>query len=42
MQEGAGQAEPDFSTPAPTAKPVPSKPAPSKPAPSMDDDEMFS
>jgi len=42
MQEGATQAEPEFSTPAPTAKPAPSKPAPSKPAPSMDDDEMFS
>jgi hypothetical protein len=42
MQEGAGQAEPEFSTPAPTAKPAPSKPAPSKPAASMEDDEMFS
>ena len=42
MQEGATQAEPEFSAPAPTAKPAPSKPAPSKPAPSMDDDEMFS
>lgn len=42
MQEGAAQAEPEFSAPAPVAKPAPSKPAPSKPAPSMDDDEMFS
>jgi len=42
MQEGAAQAEPEFSAPAPAAKPAPSKPAPSKPAPSMEDDEMFS
>jgi hypothetical protein len=42
LQEGAAQAEPEFSAPAPTAKPAPSKPAPSKPAPAMDDDEMFS
>jgi hypothetical protein len=42
LQEGAAQAEPEFSAPAPVAKPAPSKPAPSKPAPSMDDDEMFS
>ncbi len=42
MQEGAGQAEPEFSMPAPAAKPAPSKPAPSKPAPSLEDDEMFS
>jgi hypothetical protein len=42
MQEGAAQAEPEFSAPAPIAKPAPSKPAPSKPAPSLDDDEMFS
>jgi hypothetical protein len=42
MQEGAAQAEPEFSAPAPIAKPAPSKPAPSKPAPSMEDDEMFS
>jgi len=42
MQEGAAQLEPEFSTPAPTAKPAPSKPAPSKPAPSLEDDEMFS
>jgi len=42
MQEGSAQAEPEFSAPAPVAKPAPSKPAPSKPAPSMDDDEMFS
>ena len=42
LQEGAAQAEPEFSAPAPTAKPAPSKPAPSKPAPSLDDDEMFS
>jgi len=41
LQEGAA-AEPEFSAPAPAAKPAPSKPAPSKPAPSMDDDEMFS
>ena len=41
MQEGAAQAEPEFSAP-PPAKPAPSKPAPSKPAPSLDDDEMFS
>jgi hypothetical protein len=41
LQEGAA-AEPEFSAPAPTAKPAPSKPAPSKPAPSLDDDEMFS
>jgi hypothetical protein len=42
MQEGAGQAEPEFSAPAVVAKPAPSKPAPSKPAPSLEDDEMFS
>ena len=42
LQEGASQAEPEFSVPAPPAKPAPSKPAPSKPAPSLDDDEMFS
>jgi hypothetical protein len=42
LQEGAAQAEPEFSAPAPIAKPAPSKPAPSKPAPSLDDDEMFS
>ena len=42
LQEGAAQAEPEFSAPAPAAKPAPSKPAPSKPAPSLDDDEMFS
>jgi hypothetical protein len=42
LQEGAAQAEPEFSAPAPVAKPAPSKPAPSKPAPSLDDDEMFS
>jgi hypothetical protein len=44
LQEGASQAEPEFSAPTPSAKPAPSKPAPSKPAPSpaMDDDEMFS
>jgi len=45
MQEGAAQAEPEFSAPAPVAKPAPTpvaKPAPSKPAPSLDDDEMFS
>jgi len=42
MQEGAAQAEPEFSAPAPIAKPAPSKPAPSKPAPSLEDDEMFS
>ena len=45
MQEGAAQAEPEFSAPAPTAKPAPTpvaKPAPSKPAPSLEDDEMFS
>jgi hypothetical protein len=42
LQEGAAQAEPEFSAPAPTAKPAPSKPVPSKPAPSLDDDEMFS
>jgi hypothetical protein len=42
LQEGASQAEPEFSAPAPIAKPAPSKPAPSKPAPSLDDDEMFS
>ena len=42
MQEGAGQAEPEFSAPAPVAKPAPSKPAPSKPAPALEDDEMFS
>jgi hypothetical protein len=42
MQEGAAQAEPEFSAPAPAAKPAPSKPAPSKPAPSLEDDEMFS
>jgi hypothetical protein len=42
LQEGAAQAEPEFSAPAPAAKPAPSKPAPSKPAPAMDDDEMFS
>ena len=41
MQEGAA-AEPEFSAPAPVAKPAPSKPAPSKPAPLMEDDEMFS
>jgi hypothetical protein len=41
LQEGAA-AEPEFSAPAPAAKPAPSKPAPSKPAPSLDDDEMFS
>ena len=45
MQEGAAQAEPEFSAPAPAAKPAPTpvaKPAPSKPAPSLEDDEMFS
>jgi hypothetical protein len=42
LQEGAAQAEPEFSAPSPAAKPAPSKPAPSKPAPSLDDDEMFS
>jgi len=42
LQEGAAQAEPEFSAPAPVAKPAPSKPAPTKPAPSLDDDEMFS
>jgi hypothetical protein len=42
LQEGAAQAESEFSAPAPIAKPAPSKPAPSKPAPSLDDDEMFS
>ena len=41
LQEGVA-AEPEFSAPAPIAKPAPSKPAPSKPAPSLDDDEMFS
>jgi len=45
MQEGVAQAEPEFSAPAPVAKPAPTpvaKPAPSKPAPSLEDDEMFS
>jgi hypothetical protein len=44
LLDGASQAEPEFSVPAPSAKPAHSKPAPSKPAPSpaMDDDEMFS
>ena len=45
LQEGAAQAEPEFSAPAPAAKPAPTpvaKPAPSKPAPSLEDDEMFS
>ena len=45
LQEGAAQAEPEFSAPAPVAKPAPTpvaKPAPSKPAPSLEDDEMFS
>jgi hypothetical protein len=40
LTDGAGQEEPEFSTP--SAKPAPSKPAPSKPAASLDDDEMFS
>ena len=43
LQEGAAQAEPEFSAPVPSAKPAPTpvkaKPAP---APSLDDDEMFS
>jgi hypothetical protein len=41
MQEGAAQAEPEFSAPAPVAKPAPTPVA--KPAPSLiSDDEMFS
>ena len=41
LQEGATQAEPEFSAPAPSAKPAPT-PVKAKPAPVMDDDEMFS
>ena len=43
LQEGAAQAEPEFSAPAPSAKPAPT-PVKAKPAPttSLDDDEMFS
>ena len=43
LQEGASQAEPEFSAPAPSAKPAPT-PVKAKPAPttSLDDDEMFS